>query len=60
MKAVIGAFLKLMEDKDKDVRVAFSGQIKCILQSSDAEKGFIKEVNLKYFVACKKYMANSK
>ncbi|XP_066475341.1 serine/threonine-protein kinase ATR [Tiliqua scincoides] len=44
VKAVIGAFLKLMEDPDKDVRVAFSGQIKCILESSDAEEGFIKEL----------------
>lgn len=46
VKVVIGAFLKLMEDPDKDVRVAFSGHIKYILDSSDSEEGFIKEVNV--------------
>lgn len=33
-----------MEDPDKDVRVAFSGNIKYILESLDSEDGFIKEV----------------
>lgn len=45
VKAIVGAFLKLMEDPDKDVRIAFSGCIKYILDSSDSEEDFIKEVN---------------
>ncbi|XP_060098281.1 serine/threonine-protein kinase ATR [Heteronotia binoei] len=44
VKAVIGAFLNLMEDPDKDVRVAFSSHIKHILGSSEIEEGFIKEL----------------
>ncbi|XP_053162859.1 serine/threonine-protein kinase ATR isoform X2 [Hemicordylus capensis] len=44
VKVVIGSFLKLMEDPDKDVRVAFSGHIKYILDSSRSEEGFIKEL----------------
>ncbi|XP_054839454.1 serine/threonine-protein kinase ATR [Eublepharis macularius] len=44
VKAVIGAFLNLMEDPDKDVRVAFSSHIKHILGSSETEEGFIKEL----------------
>lgn len=37
-----------MEDPDKDVRIAFSGNIKYILESLNSEDGFIKEVrNLK-------------
>lgn len=35
-----------MEDPDKDVRVAFSGNIKYILESLDSEDGFIKEVRI--------------
>ncbi|XP_072852125.2 serine/threonine-protein kinase ATR [Pogona vitticeps] len=44
VKAVVGAFLKLMEDPDKDVRVAFSGHIKYLLGSSDIEEGLVKEL----------------
>lgn len=35
-----------MEDPDKDVRIAFSGNIKYILESLDSEDGFIKEVRI--------------
>ena len=49
MKTVLGALLNLMEDPNKDVRVAFSGNIKHILESLDAEAGFIKEVDNFYF-----------
>lgn len=45
MKVLIGSLLNLMEDPDKDVRVAFSDCIKSILESLDSEEGFIKEVN---------------
>lgn len=44
VKTVLGALLNLMEDPNKDVRVAFSGNIKHILESLDAEDGFIKEL----------------
>ncbi|XP_073659836.1 serine/threonine-protein kinase ATR isoform X4 [Tursiops truncatus] len=44
VKMVLGTLLNLMEDPDKDVRVAFSGNIKHILESLDAEDGFIKEL----------------
>lgn len=43
VKEVIGALLNLMEDPDKDVRMAFSDNIKHILESTDSEEGFIKE-----------------
>ncbi|KAF3827192.1 hypothetical protein GH733_002678 [Mirounga leonina] len=43
VKTVLGTLLNLMEDPDKDVRVAFSGNIKHILESLDSEDGFIKE-----------------
>lgn len=46
VKAVLGTLLNLMEDPDKDVRVAFSGNIKYILESLDSEDGFIKEVGI--------------
>lgn len=46
VKAVLGTLLNLMEDPDKDVRVAFSGNIKYILESLDSEDGFIKEVRI--------------
>lgn len=49
VKTVLGALLNLMEDPDKDVRVAFSGNIKHILESLDSEDGFIKEVDSFYF-----------
>uniref|UniRef100_A0A8C4KZC6 Serine/threonine-protein kinase ATR n=1 Tax=Equus asinus asinus TaxID=83772 RepID=A0A8C4KZC6_EQUAS len=44
VKTVLGTLLNLMEDPDKDVRVAFSGNIKHILESLDSEDGFIKEL----------------
>ncbi|XP_062988227.1 serine/threonine-protein kinase ATR [Elgaria multicarinata webbii] len=44
VKPIVGAFLKLMEDPDKDVRVAFSDHIKYVLDSSGSEEGFIKEL----------------
>ncbi|XP_074261902.1 serine/threonine-protein kinase ATR isoform X2 [Saimiri boliviensis] len=44
VKAVLGTLLNLMEDPDKDVRVAFSGNIKHILESLESEDGFIKEL----------------
>ncbi|KAL4824093.1 hypothetical protein H8958_014208 [Nasalis larvatus] len=44
VKAVLGTLLNLMEDPDKEVRVAFSGNIKHILESLDSEDGFIKEL----------------
>ncbi|XP_058044288.1 serine/threonine-protein kinase ATR isoform X2 [Ahaetulla prasina] len=44
VKTVVGAFLKLLEDPDKDVRVAFSNHIKYILNASDSEEEFIKEL----------------
>lgn len=52
VKILIGSLLNLMEDPDKDVRVAFSDCIKNILESIDSEEGFIKEVNsYLFFVA---------
>lgn len=45
MKSLVGSLLNLMEDPDKDVRVAFSNCIKNILESLDSEEGFTKEVN---------------
>ncbi|XP_013910306.1 PREDICTED: serine/threonine-protein kinase ATR [Thamnophis sirtalis] len=44
VKTVVEAFLKLLEDPDKDVRVAFSNRIKYILNASDSEEEFIKEL----------------
>ncbi|XP_035400386.1 serine/threonine-protein kinase ATR isoform X3 [Cygnus atratus] len=44
VKILIGSLLNLMEDPDKDVRVAFSDCIKNILESLDSEEGFIKEL----------------
>ncbi|XP_015132446.2 serine/threonine-protein kinase ATR [Gallus gallus] len=44
VKVLIGSLLNLMEDPDKDVRVAFSDCIKSILESLDSEEGFIKEL----------------
>ncbi|XP_004459286.1 serine/threonine-protein kinase ATR isoform X1 [Dasypus novemcinctus] len=44
VKAVLGNLLNLMEDPDKDVRVAFSGNIRHILESLDSEDGCIKEL----------------
>lgn len=50
MKTLVGSLLNLMEDPDKDVRVAFSDCIKNILESLDSEEGFIKEVNSRLFL----------
>ncbi|XP_052043584.1 serine/threonine-protein kinase ATR isoform X2 [Apodemus sylvaticus] len=44
VKAVLGTLLNLMEDPDKDVRIAFSGNVKYILESLNSEDGFIKEL----------------
>ncbi|NXT77280.1 ATR kinase, partial [Zapornia atra] len=44
VKLLVGSLLNLMEDPDKDVRVAFSDCIKNILESLDSEEGFIKEL----------------
>ncbi|KAF6117522.1 ATR serine/threonine kinase [Phyllostomus discolor] len=44
VKIVLGTLLNLMEDPDKDVRMAFSGNIKHILESLDSEDGFVKEL----------------
>ncbi|KAG6929988.1 ATR serine/threonine kinase [Chelydra serpentina] len=44
VKILVGALLNLMEDPDKDVRVAFSDNIGNILASLDSEEGFIKEL----------------
>lgn len=49
VKIVLGTLLNLMEDPDKDVRVAFSGNVKHILDSLDSEDGVIKEVACFYF-----------
>uniref|UniRef100_A0A8C3KDA1 Serine/threonine-protein kinase ATR n=1 Tax=Calidris pygmaea TaxID=425635 RepID=A0A8C3KDA1_9CHAR len=44
VKILIESLLNLMEDPDKDVRVAFSDCIKNILESLGSEEGFIKEL----------------
>uniref|UniRef100_A0ACB8FBF9 Uncharacterized protein n=1 Tax=Sphaerodactylus townsendi TaxID=933632 RepID=A0ACB8FBF9_9SAUR len=44
VKFVIGAFLNLMEDPDKDVRVALSSHIKHLLGYSETEESSIKEL----------------
>nr|XP_033814332.1 serine/threonine-protein kinase ATR isoform X1 [Geotrypetes seraphini] len=44
IRAAIGALLNLMEDPDKDVRMAFSNNMKHVLQCTDSEQGFIKEL----------------
>ncbi|NXP51660.1 ATR kinase, partial [Heliornis fulica] len=44
VKLLVGSLLNLIEDPDKDVRVAFSDCIKNILESLDSEEGFIKEL----------------
>jgi serine/threonine-protein kinase ATR len=49
VQAVLGAFLNLMEDPDKAVRVAFSGNIKHVLGSLGSEDGVVKEVGCFYF-----------
>ncbi|XP_014458350.1 serine/threonine-protein kinase ATR isoform X2 [Alligator mississippiensis] len=44
VKIFVVSLLNLMEDPDKDVRVAFSDHIRNILESLDSEEGFIKEL----------------
>uniref|UniRef100_A0A6I8NKR0 Serine/threonine-protein kinase ATR n=1 Tax=Ornithorhynchus anatinus TaxID=9258 RepID=A0A6I8NKR0_ORNAN len=44
VKDILGALLNLMVDPDKDVRMAFSENIRHILESVDPEDGFIKEL----------------
>uniref|UniRef100_A0A8D0H0F7 Uncharacterized protein n=1 Tax=Sphenodon punctatus TaxID=8508 RepID=A0A8D0H0F7_SPHPU len=44
IKTLVGALLKLMEDPDKDVRVAFSNHVRYVLESLNSEEGFIKEL----------------
>ncbi|KAM8770022.1 serine/threonine-protein kinase ATR [Rhynchonycteris naso] len=44
VKIVLGHLLDLMEDPDKDVRVAFSGNVKHLLESLGSEDGFVKEL----------------
>ncbi|XP_029472916.1 serine/threonine-protein kinase ATR isoform X2 [Rhinatrema bivittatum] len=43
-RAAIGALLSLMEDPDKDVRMAFSDNMRHILKCTVSEEGFIKEL----------------
>lgn len=44
LRAVIEALLNLMEDPHKDVRIAFSGNIRYILESVNCEEGTLNEV----------------
>uniref|UniRef100_A0A7M4FRJ4 Serine/threonine-protein kinase ATR n=1 Tax=Crocodylus porosus TaxID=8502 RepID=A0A7M4FRJ4_CROPO len=44
VRIFVASLLNLMEDPDKDVRVAFSDHIRNILESLDSEEGFIKEL----------------
>ncbi|XP_066455638.1 serine/threonine-protein kinase ATR [Eleutherodactylus coqui] len=44
LRAMIEALLNLMEDPDKDVRVAFSGNIRYILESINCEEGSLNEL----------------
>ncbi|PIO33110.1 hypothetical protein AB205_0004320, partial [Aquarana catesbeiana] len=44
MRAMIEALLNLMEDPDKDVRIAFSGNIRYILESANFEEGSLNEL----------------
>uniref|UniRef100_A0A8C5MNU7 Serine/threonine-protein kinase ATR n=1 Tax=Leptobrachium leishanense TaxID=445787 RepID=A0A8C5MNU7_9ANUR len=43
-RAIIEALLNLMEDPDKDVRIGFSGKIGCVLDASECEQGYLKEL----------------
>ncbi|OCT80913.1 hypothetical protein XELAEV_18027725mg [Xenopus laevis] len=43
-RTVIESLLNLMEDPDKDVRTAFSGNIKHLLACADCEDGYLKEI----------------
>ncbi|XP_075717588.1 serine/threonine-protein kinase ATR isoform X2 [Rhinoderma darwinii] len=44
LRAMIEALLNLMEDPDKDVRIAFSGNIRYILESVNCEEGSLNEL----------------
>ncbi|CAI9576125.1 unnamed protein product, partial [Staurois parvus] len=44
LRAMIEALLNLMEDPDKDVRIAFSGNIRYILDSANFEEGYLNEL----------------
>ncbi|XP_019359111.1 PREDICTED: serine/threonine-protein kinase ATR isoform X2 [Gavialis gangeticus] len=44
VRIFVASLLNLIEDPDKDVRVAFSDHIRNILESLDSEEGFIKEL----------------
>ncbi|KAM5163022.1 serine/threonine-protein kinase ATR [Mantella aurantiaca] len=44
LRTMIEALLNLMEDPDKDVRIAFSGNIRYILESANFEEGYLNEL----------------
>ncbi|XP_068136880.1 serine/threonine-protein kinase ATR isoform X2 [Hyperolius riggenbachi] len=44
LRAMIEALLNLMEDPDKDVRIAFSGNIRYLLESVNCEEGRLNEL----------------
>ncbi|XP_040283994.1 serine/threonine-protein kinase ATR isoform X1 [Bufo bufo] len=44
LRAMVEALLNLMEDPDKDVRIAFSGNIRYILESINCEEGSLNEL----------------
>ncbi|XP_075058037.1 serine/threonine-protein kinase ATR [Mixophyes fleayi] len=44
LKIMIEALLNLMEDPDKDVRIAFSGNLRYILESVNCEEGCLNEL----------------
>ncbi|XP_072266233.1 serine/threonine-protein kinase ATR [Pyxicephalus adspersus] len=44
LRIMIEALLNLMEDPDKDVRIAFSGNIRFILESANFEEGYLNEL----------------
>ncbi|KAM4694360.1 serine/threonine-protein kinase ATR [Discoglossus pictus] len=57
LRTVIEALLNLMEDPDKDVRIALSGNMKYILELADCEEGYLKELLV---TRLKKAYTNSK
>ncbi|XP_073435201.1 serine/threonine-protein kinase ATR isoform X1 [Dendrobates tinctorius] len=44
LRAMIETLLTLMEDPDKDVRIAFSGNIRYVLESINCEEGSLNEL----------------
>ncbi|KAG8580917.1 hypothetical protein GDO81_007479 [Engystomops pustulosus] len=44
LRAMIQALLSLMEDPDKDIRIAFSGNIRYILEAVNCEEGSLNEL----------------